>query len=105
MPAGLTAVGARVGQECVIAGCVIDGTLALRSLSVGTRLSLDRSRVVVPDGQAAVDAQSLAVEEDFSAAEMECTGPVYLNSSRVQDALDFAARGSVGSGPVFRPPN
>lgn len=86
---GLTAVGARVGQECVIAGCVIDGTLALRSLSVGTRLSLDRSRVVVPDGQAAVDARSLAVEEDFSAAEMECTGPVYLNSSRVQDALDF----------------
>jgi hypothetical protein len=86
---GLTAVGARVGQECAFVGCAIDGTMDLRSLSVGTCLSLDRSKVVAADGQAAIDAESLAVEEDFSATDMECTGPVYLNSSRVQDALGF----------------
>lgn len=86
---GLTAVGARVGQECEIVGCALDGTLDLRSLSVGTCLLLDRSTVDAPEDQAAIDAQSLAVEEDFSAAQLDCRGPIYLNSSRVQDALGF----------------
>ncbi|MFJ8112290.1 hypothetical protein [Streptomyces sp. NPDC096132] len=89
---GLTAVGARVGQECEIVGCVLDGTLDLRSLTVGTRLLLDRSTVNAPEDKAAVDAQSLAVEEHFSATELVCIGPIYLNSSRVQDTLGF--RGS-----------
>ncbi|MFF3937445.1 hypothetical protein [Streptomyces phaeofaciens] len=89
---GLTAVGARVGQECDIVGCVLDGTLDLRSLTVGTALRLDRSTVNAPDGEAAIDAQSVAVEEDLSANELVCTGPIYLNSSRVQDTLGL--RGS-----------
>ncbi|NUL02170.1 hypothetical protein HRW07_02700 [Streptomyces lunaelactis] len=86
---GLTAVQARVGQECEIVGCAVDGTLDLRSLSVGTCRLLDRSTVDAPEDQAAIDAQSLAVEEDFSAAQLDCRGPIYLNSSRVQDPHGF----------------
>jgi len=89
---GLTAVGARVSQECEIVGCALDGTLDLRSLTVGTRLLLDRSTVNAPADKAAVDARSVAVEEHFSATELVCTGPIHLNSSRVQDTLGF--RGS-----------
>ncbi|MER5787159.1 hypothetical protein [Streptomyces sp. NPDC001980] len=86
---GLSAAGARVGQECEFVGCTLDGTLNLRSLTVGTHLLLDRSTVHAPDGTAAVDAQSLAVEEHLSATGLVCTGPVRLMSSRVQDTLGF----------------
>ncbi|MFJ3795464.1 hypothetical protein ACIPSJ_04185 [Streptomyces sp. NPDC090088] len=84
---GLSAVGARVGQECEIVGCALDGTLNLRSLSVGTHLLLDGSTVTAPEGRAAVDAQSLAVQEHLSATGLVCTGPIRLKSSRVQDTL------------------
>ncbi|MFJ9705980.1 hypothetical protein [Streptomyces sp. NPDC101234] len=86
---GLSAAGARVGQGCEIVGCALDGTLNLRSLSVGTHLLLDGSTVTAHDGGAAVDAESLAVEEHLSAADLVCTGPVHLNSSRIQDTLGF----------------
>ncbi|MFD8818131.1 hypothetical protein ACFV23_43255 [Streptomyces sp. NPDC059627] len=86
---GLSAARARVGQECEIVGCALDGTLNLRSLTVGTHLLLDRSTVHPPDGADAVDAQSLAVEEHLSATGLLCTGPVRLKSSRVQDTLGF----------------
>ncbi|MER5383665.1 hypothetical protein ABT040_25915 [Streptomyces sp. NPDC002688] len=86
---GLTAVGAAVDRECEIVGCVLDGTLDLRSLAVGTRLLLDRSTVNAPEDKPAVDGRSIAVEEQFSASEMVCAGPIRLDSSRVQDTLDF----------------
>lgn len=90
---GLSAVAARVDQEFEFVGCEAEGTLDLRSLSVGSRLSLDRSTLRAPEGRPAVDAESLAAEEGFwatgLATGLDCTGPVYLNSSRIQDTLGF----------------
>ncbi|MFF4401058.1 hypothetical protein [Streptomyces sp. NPDC001480] len=84
---GLTAVGTRIDRECVLADSVIGGTLDLRSLSVGTRLSLNRSRTAASDGRPAIDAESLSVDEGFSAVGLECAGPVRLTSAQIRDAL------------------
>ncbi|MFF4490689.1 hypothetical protein ACFY0F_30170 [Streptomyces sp. NPDC001544] len=96
---GLTAVGARIDQECVLADCAIDGTLDLRSLSVGTRLSLNRTRTTASGGQPAIDAESLSVEEGFTAAGLECAGPVRLTSAQIRDAFTLRGariRGGIG---------
>lgn len=84
---GLTAVGTRIDQECVLADSTVDGTLDLRSLSVGTRLSLNRSRATASQGRPAIDAESLSVDEGFSAAGLECAGKVRLASAQIRDSL------------------
>ncbi|MFD5913132.1 hypothetical protein ACFWHL_30910 [Streptomyces massasporeus] len=101
---GLTAVAARVAQECEIVRCTIDGTLDLRSLAVGTHLSLDRSAVRPQEDKPAIDAQSVAVEEHLSATELICTGPIYLNSTRVQDTLGFRGARIQGSRAYLQAP-
>ncbi|MCZ9339381.1 hypothetical protein NGM37_16540, partial [Streptomyces sp. TRM76130] len=60
---GLRASGARVAQELTVRGCTVDGTVDLRSVSVGTYLSLVGTTVRSARGTAAVDAESVAVEE------------------------------------------
>jgi hypothetical protein len=93
---GLSLVGARVALECEITGCSVTGTVDLRSLTVGNRLSLNDTAVRPVHGEAALDAQSVEVGEDFSAWRLDCAGPVFLNSARIQDVL--ALRGARISG-------
>lgn len=78
-------------------GCTVNGTLDLRSLSVGILLSLKDTRIRPAPGEAGVDAQSVAVDEFMWAAGMDCAGPFHLNNARVQDALVFS--GATISGP------
>ncbi|MEU9954596.1 membrane-associated oxidoreductase [Streptomyces sp. NPDC050982] len=94
---GLHAHGARIAQEFKVNGCTVNGTLDLRSLSVGTLLSLKDTRIRPAPGEAGVDAQSVAVDEYMWAAGLDCAGPFYLNNARVQDALVF--RGATIGGP------
>ncbi|MFI7413534.1 hypothetical protein ACIBU0_33155 [Streptomyces sp. NPDC049627] len=84
---GLSLVGARVAHECEITACTVTGTVDLRSLTVGNRLSLTDTALHPPHGKAALDAQSVEVGEDFWASALDCTGAVLLNSARIQDVL------------------
>lgn len=89
---GVSLVGARVALECAITACTVTGTVDLRSLTVGNRLSLNDTAVRPARGEAALDAQSVEVGEDFWASGLDCAGPVFLNSARIQDVL--ALRGA-----------
>ncbi|GHG75107.1 hypothetical protein [Streptomyces griseocarneus] len=102
---GLTLVGAHTDRECEIVACTVTGTLDMRSLSVGGRLALNGTAVRVSVGKAAIDAQSLAVDEDFWAFGLDCAGSFYLNHARVQDALVLhrARIGSLGTGALQAP--
>ncbi|MCL8015007.1 hypothetical protein [Streptomyces sp. AS02] len=93
---GLSLVGARVTLECGITACTVTGTVDLRSLTVGNRLSLNDTVVRPTHGEAALDAQSVEVGEDFWAAGLDCAGTVFLNNARIQDVL--ALRGTRISG-------
>ncbi|KUL21369.1 hypothetical protein ADL12_44875 [Streptomyces regalis] len=96
---GLSLVGARVAQECGITACTVTGTVDLRSLTVGNRLSLNDTAVRPTHGEAALDAQSVEVGEDFWASGLDCAGTVFLNSARIQDVLAFRGtriRGDAG---------
>ncbi|RPF39260.1 hypothetical protein [Streptomyces sp. TLI_185] len=84
---GLQAHSVRVAQEFKVTRCTANGTLDLRSLTVGTHLSLDGTKVRPGPGEAAVDARSVAVDESLSAAGLECAGTFYLTNARVQDLL------------------
>ncbi|MFD7877209.1 hypothetical protein ACFV5G_24440 [Streptomyces sp. NPDC059766] len=94
---GLRAHSARVAQEFKVDKCTVDGTVDLRSLSVGTVLSLQDTTIRPAPGEAAVTAQSVAVDEYMWAPGLDCTGPVHLSNARVQDTLVF--RGAVIGGP------
>ncbi|MGW1784538.1 hypothetical protein ACWCQQ_36295 [Streptomyces sp. NPDC002143] len=94
---GLSAAGARFDRECALLDCRIDGTVTLCSTTVGAGLALDRSVLTAPADKPALDAESLSVEEDFSANGTTCTGPVYLNSSQVRNTVGF--RGARLHGP------
>ncbi|MFJ8535456.1 hypothetical protein [Streptomyces sp. NPDC093591] len=89
---GLSLVGARVTLECEIVACTVTGTVDLRSLAVGNRLSLNDTVIRPAHGEAALDAQSVEVGEDFWASRLDCAGTVFLNSARIQDVL--ALRGT-----------
>ncbi|WP_128434797.1 pentapeptide repeat-containing protein [Streptomyces cyaneus] len=89
---GLSLVGARITLECEITACTVTGTVDLRSLTVGNRLSLNDTAVHPSHGEAALDAQSIEVGEDFWASGLDCAGTVFLNNARIQDVLAF--RGS-----------
>ncbi|MFD0432744.1 pentapeptide repeat-containing protein [Streptomyces chartreusis] len=84
---GLSLVGARIAHECEINACTVTGTVDLRSLTVGNRLSVTDSALHPPHGEAALDAQSVEVGEDFWASGLDCTGAVILSSARIQDVL------------------
>ncbi len=86
---GLSMVGARVTLECEVTACTVTGTVDLRSLTAGNWLSLKDTAVRPAPGEAAIDAQSVDVGEDLLAPGLVCTGPVFLNSARIQDALAF----------------
>lgn len=86
---GLSLVGARVTLECEITACTVTGTVDLRSLTVGNRLSLNDTAIRPAHGEAALDAQSVEVGEDFWASGLDCAGTVFLNSARIQDVLAF----------------
>ncbi|MEY9990197.1 hypothetical protein ABIE67_002229 [Streptomyces sp. V4I8] len=89
---GLTLAGARIALECEIVACTVTGTVDLRSLAVENRLSLNDTDIRPSHGEAALDAQSIEVGEDFWASGLDCSGTVFLNSARIQDVLAF--RGS-----------
>ncbi|MER6421067.1 hypothetical protein [Streptomyces sp. NPDC001137] len=84
---GLRAHSVRVAQEFKVTRCTANGTLDLRSLTVGTHLSLDGTKVRPGPGEAAIDARSVAVDESLSATGLECAGTFYLTNARVQDLL------------------
>lgn len=86
---GLRAHSARVAQEFKVTRCTVNGTLDLRSLTVGTHLSLDATKVRPGPGEAAIDARSVAVDESLSALGLDCAGAVHLNNARVQDLLSL----------------
>lgn len=86
---GLSLVGARVTLECQVTACTVTGTVDLRSLTVGNWLTLKDTVVRPAPGEAAIDAQSVEVGEDLWAPGLVCTGPVFLNSARIQDVLAF----------------
>ena len=89
---GLSLVGARAALECEIVACTVTGTVDLRSLAVGNRLSLNDTVIRPAHGDVALDAQSVEVGEDFWASGLDCAGTVFLNSARIQDVL--ALRGT-----------
>ncbi|MFI1167952.1 hypothetical protein ACH4UM_31225 [Streptomyces sp. NPDC020801] len=93
---GLQARSARVAQEFKATRCTVNGTLDLRSLSVGTHLLFQSTTVRPVPGEAGIDAQSVAVDESLWATGLDCAGPVHLNNARVQDAL--VLRGATISG-------
>ncbi|QWA25410.1 hypothetical protein KJK32_40735 [Streptomyces sp. JCM17656] len=62
---GLSLAGARIAHECEINACTVNGTVDLRSLTVGNRLSVTGTALHPRDGEAALDAQSVEVGEDF----------------------------------------
>ncbi|MFF3456902.1 hypothetical protein ACFYXH_21710 [Streptomyces sp. NPDC002730] len=101
---GVSALGTRITQECEIVACTVTDTLDLRSLTVGNWLSLKDTSVRPPDGRAAIDAQSVAVGEDLYAPGLQCTGPVYLNSARIQDVLVLGGARINGSGAYLQAP-
>ncbi|MGW6908258.1 hypothetical protein [Streptomyces sp. NPDC054940] len=86
---GLILAGARITLECEIVACTVTGTVDLRSLAVENRLSFSDTAIRPPHGEAALDAQSIEVGEDFWASGLDCAGTVYLNSARIQDVLAF----------------
>ncbi|MFK0279819.1 hypothetical protein ACIQVL_05000 [Streptomyces sp. NPDC090499] len=94
---GLRAHSARFAQEFKATRCTVHGTLDLRSLAVGTRLSLEGTKVRPAPGEAAINAQSVAVDESLWAADLECAGTFYLTNARVQDLLNL--RGATISTP------
>lgn len=89
---GLILAGAHITLECEIVACTVTGTVDLRSLAVGNRLSLNDTVIHPAPGEAALDAQSIEVGEDFWASGLDCAGTVFLNSARIQDVL--ALRGA-----------
>jgi len=95
---GLRAHSARIAQEFKVTRCTVDGTLDLRSLNVGTHLSLDGTTVRPAPGETGVAAQSVAVDESLWATDLDCAGAVHLNNARVQDAL--VLRGATISSPT-----
>ncbi|MET8584209.1 hypothetical protein ABZX39_25515 [Streptomyces collinus] len=102
---GLTATGAGFDRECALLDCRINGTVNLRSSSVGAGLALDRCVITVPADSAALDAESLCVDEDFTANDITCTGKVFLNSSQVGNTVGFrGARLRGGTGVVLQAP-
>ncbi|MEU6145934.1 hypothetical protein ABZ848_37030 [Streptomyces sp. NPDC047081] len=84
---GLRAHSARTAREFKVTRCTADGTLDLRSLTVGTHLHLDGTKVRPGAGEAAIDARSVAVDESLSATALDCAGTFYLTNARVQDLL------------------
>ncbi|WP_189958294.1 hypothetical protein [Streptomyces alanosinicus] len=94
---GLHTHSARITQEFKVTRCTVNGTLDLRSLSVGTHLSLDGTTVRPAPGEAGVAAQSVAVDESLWATGLDCAGAFHLNNARVQDAL--VLRGAAISTP------
>lgn len=101
---GLSLLGARVALECEITACTVTGTVDLRSLTVGNWLSLKDTAVRPLHGEAAIDAQSLEVGEDFWAPGLDCTGPVFLNSARIQDVLAFRGTRIIGDSGSLQAP-
>ena len=95
---GLRAHSARTAREFKVTRCTVDGTLDLRSLSVGTHLSLEDTTVRPAPGEAGVTAQSVAVDESLEATGLDCAGAVHLSNARVQDAL--VLREATISGPT-----
>ncbi|MGW4273966.1 hypothetical protein ACWEGQ_16745 [Streptomyces seoulensis] len=94
---GLGAAEARFDRACALLDCRIEGTVTLRSATVGAGLALDGSTLTAPPGGPALDAESLSVEEDFSADGATCTGPVRLASSQIRNTVGF--RGARLRGP------
>ena len=94
---GLRAHSARVAREFKVTRCTVDGTLDLRSSTVGTHLSLDGTKVRPAPGEAGIDAHSVAVDESLRATGLDCAGTFYLTNARVQDVL--LLRGATISGP------
>lgn len=84
---GLRAHSARTAREFKVTRCTANGTLDLRSLTVGTHLFLDGTKVRAGPGEAAIDARSVAVDESLSATGLDCAGTFYLTNARVQDLL------------------
>lgn len=100
---GLRLLGARVAMECEVTACTVTGTMDLRSLAVGNWLSLKDTAVRPSEGEAAIDAQSLEVGEDFWAPGLDCAGTMYLNSARIQDVLAFRGTHISGDGGLQAP--
>ncbi|MGI5457451.1 hypothetical protein ACQEWB_30660 [Streptomyces sp. CA-249302] len=94
---GLRAHSARFAREFKVTRCTVDGTLDLRSSTVGTHLSLGGTKVRPAPGEAGIDAHSVAVDESLEAAGLDCAGTFYLTNARVQDVL--LLRGATISGP------
>lgn len=84
---GLRAHSARTAREFKVTGCTAGGTLDLRSLTVGTHLFLDGTKIRPGPGEAAIDARSVAVDESLSATGLDCAGTFYLTNARVQDLV------------------
>lgn len=95
---GLQAHSARIAQEFKVTRCTVDGTVDLRSLSVGTHLSLEGTTVRPAPSEPGVAAQSLSVDESLWAAGLDCAGAFHLTNARVQDAL--VLRGAAISSPT-----